>query len=186
VASAGTKGKGGFSWDKMQEDGKGGFSWDTDPEWRGAKPSKWGDRHSANYISRNIVETDCRNGPETSFTRKGFSFSHQALPLGESRRMNFSSIPTSHEGVWKQHRRAVVPPHITNKEQLEGVKWTKKPPFVGKTGLGADRKPDPPRKQRVEEPTRKSKQEAKLDVREQLLVREMHTAWEAKHLHGKR
>lgn len=32
------------------------------------------------------------------------------------------------------------PPHLIRKEELEGVKWTKKPGFIGPNGYGPDRK----------------------------------------------
>eukprot|EP00392_Amoebophrya_sp_AT5.2_P009184 g9212.t1 len=83
------------------------------PEWHGSVPDKWMDRNTGRTISRRIVYTAARNGPADSLARNGFSYG--CLPY-------------------------VKPPHLIRKEELEGVKWTKKPGFIGPNGYGPDRK----------------------------------------------
>ncbi|CAD7936740.1 unnamed protein product [Amoebophrya sp. A25] len=110
------------------------------PEWHGSVPSKWMDSVTGRNSSRKIVHTAARNGPADSFTRNSFSYFSLPHVRTDSRRMVGSWVPDGVEGEWKPHRRTVKPPFLINKEVLEGVKWTKKPGYVGKNGYGPDRK----------------------------------------------
>ncbi|CAD7949952.1 unnamed protein product [Amoebophrya sp. A120] len=114
--------------------------WSSHPEWAGSVPDKWMDRNTGRNNSRHIVLTAARNGPVDSLARNGWSYSCLPYVNGESRKMIGSWVPDGVEGEWKRCRKTVKPPHIIKKELLEGVKWTKKPGFVGPTGYGPDRK----------------------------------------------
>mmetsp|Transcript_9694 Transcript_9694/g.23864 ORF Transcript_9694/g.23864 Transcript_9694/m.23864 type:complete len:146 (-) Transcript_9694:386-823(-) len=98
------------------------------------------DRNTGRTISRRIVYTAARNGPADSLARNGFSYGCLPYVNKESRKMVGSWVVDGVEGEWKQCRRTVKPPHLIRKEELEGVKWTKKPGFIGPNGYGPDRK----------------------------------------------
>merc|ERR1712014_111845 len=100
----------------------------------------WMDPSSGKAMSRKIVHTACRNGAADSFTRNDFNYWHQPYRNTTSKRMLGSWVPDGVEAEWRCARKMLLPPHIINKEQIESCKWTKKPPYVGRNGVGADRK----------------------------------------------